>query len=336
MRRAVLVLALCLSVLATPEARGHALEPAYLQIAALGDARWRVTWRRPDVAGRPMAIDAVLPAACAPQRGPAPRFDGRAWASGWIAECSGGIGGGAVFIEGLDRTRTDALVRYELTPRRAETRRLTAAEPAFELPAVPSALRVFGSYAALGVSHILEGIDHLLFVFALMLLVRGRRRLVTAITAFTIGHSVSLAASTFGWITVAPPPVEAAIALSIMFLAAEIVSRAPERSGGFNQAPWLAAGGFGLLHGLGFAGALQEIGLPGGDVPLALLAFNIGVEIGQLLFIALLLVSWALLGRLYPATLRWTDHPRGPVRLATAHVMGALAAFWVIQRVAAF
>ena len=191
------------------------------------------------------------------------------------------------------------LVRYELAPGKAESQRLTAATTGFTVPAPQGRLGVLATYFALGVDHILRGIDHLMFVFALILLVRDRRALVGAVTAFTVAHSLSLAAAALGWIVVPAPPVEAVVALSIMFLAAELVrpAGAPSLTARF---PWVVAFAFGLLHGLGFARALLEIGLPEGEVPLALFAFNLGVEAGQLLFIALVLVVGALLGRLYP------------------------------------
>ena len=195
---------------------------------------------------------------------------------------------------------------------------------------------VVSTYFALGVDHILRGIDHLMFVFALILLVRDRRRLVGAVTAFTIAHSLSLAAAALGWIVVPAPPVEAMVALSIMFLAAELVrppGAAPSLTARF---PWVVAFGFGLLHGLGFARALLDLGLPEGEVPLALFAFNLGVEAGQLLFIALVLAIGALLGRLYPFLVRSMTRPGGRGLGLTSYLMGGVAAAWLVGRMAAF
>lgn len=336
MRALLAALALCLTALAGSEARAHALEPGYLELSALAGDRWRATWRAPDVSGRPMPIEAALPETCAPRRPPAPRFDGRAWASSWIAECPGGLAGGRIAIDGLENTRTDALVRYEIEAGRAEAMRLTPGAPAFIVPTAPGVGAILLSYGALGVDHILQGVDHLLFVFALLLLIPDARRLVGAVTAFTVAHSLSLAAATLGWLVVPAPPVEAVIALSIAFLAAEL-ARAPERRDRVAARwPWVVAFGFGLLHGLGFARALLEVGLPAGDVPLALFAFNVGVEIGQLFFIGLVVATGLLLRRLYPAVMAWAARPGGPALGVTSHAMGALAAFWVIQRVAAF
>jgi hydrogenase/urease accessory protein HupE len=334
--RLVLVLALLLVALTPGRVAAHALEPGFLELQPIGGADWRVTWRKPQVNGAPMAIDAVLPATCTPRRGPAPAFDGRAFVTGWIATCDGGLSGGEIRIEGLERTRTDVLVRYASAPGAApEAMRLTAPSPAFTVPEDPGALGVFASYFALGVDHILKGIDHLLFVLMLLFLIRGWRRLLGAVTAFTVAHSLSLGAASLGLIVVPAPPVEAIVALSIAFLAAELLHPPGAEKRLTERYPWAVAFAFGLLHGLGFARALLEIGLPKGDVPLALLAFNLGVEAGQILFIVVVLTLGAALARLYPAA-RSQLAPGAPGLRALAYGVGALAAFWVVERVAGF
>ena len=331
--RVALFLAMTLAVLAPSNATAHALEPGFLELQPIGGDDWRVTWRKPVVGGAPMAIDAVLPETCSPRQGPSPYFDGRAFLTGWIATCPSGLAGGEIRIEDLEQTRTDVLVRYTLdTTSPPEAHRLTAASPAFVVPQDPGTLGVFTSYFSLGVDHILKGIDHLLFVLMLLLLIRNWRILLGAVTAFTVAHSLSLGAASLGWIVVPAPPVEAIVALSIAFLAAELVQPAGEEKRLTERYPWAVAFAFGLLHGLGFARALLEVGLPQGDVPLALLAFNLGVEAGQILFIAVALVAGLALARLYPnvraqlapgaAGLRWV-----------AYGVGALAAFWVVERV---
>jgi hydrogenase/urease accessory protein HupE len=184
-------------------------------------------------------------------------------------------------------------------------------------------------YFTLGVGHILGGIDHLLFVLALLLIVRGAKRIVFTITAFTVAHSITLIAATLGWVHVPGPPVEAMIALSIVFVAAEIVHGLRGEPGLTARAPWVAAFSFGLLHGFGFAGALAEVGLPQKAIPVALLMFNVGVELGQLIFVAAALAAGALLTQLRlrrPERLRW----------AASYAIGTIAMFWVIERVAAF
>jgi uncharacterized membrane-anchored protein YitT (DUF2179 family) len=209
----------------------------------------------------------------------------------------------------------------------------------FTVTAAPDRLEVGRTYLVLGVEHILLGIDHLLFVLGLLFLVGSWRRLVATVTAFTVAHSITLAAATLGWVHVAQAPIEATIALSVMFVAAEILHAAQGKPGLAARAPWVVAFVFGLLHGFGFAGALRGVGLPEKDVPLALLMFNVGVEVGQLLFIAGVVAILSLVTRLIR---RGRSGEHGPwytesmIRTPVAYVVGSLAAFWVVQRVVAF
>jgi hydrogenase/urease accessory protein HupE len=192
---------------------------------------------------------------------------------------------------------------------------------------------VVRTYLLLGFKHILSGVDHLVFVLALLLLVKGVRRLVFTVTAFTIAHSLTLAGATLGYIQMPGPPIEAAIALSIMFVAAEILHSRRGNPGLTEKYPWVVAFTFGLLHGFGFAGALAQIGLPQASIPIALLFFNVGVEIGQLFFIASVFAVIAL-GR---QITRRIDLPRPAWTGAVPpYAIGGIAAFWVIQRIAAF
>ena len=284
-----------------------------------------------------MAIDAVLPQGCSPRRGPDPAFDGRAFLTGWVASCADGLEGVEIRIEGLERTRTDVLVRYVTAPGGApQTARLTPAMPAFIVPVDPGPLGVVAGYFALGIDHILKGVDHLLFLLMLLFLIRDWRSLVAAVTSFTIAHSLSLAAASLGWIVVPSPPVEAIVALSIAFLAAELLQQSREGNHLTVRYPWTVAFAFGLLHGLGFARALLEVGLPEGDVPLALLAFNLGVEAGQLLFIVAALALGFAFARLYPALAARFTQPNTLFFRGVAYGVGSLAAFWVIDRVAGF
>lgn len=331
------LLAILALVAALPgPAAPHALEPGFLDLKALGGDAWRVYWKVPAAGTGPMPLSAILPETCAPRRAEGLRPEGGAFVAEWVAACPGGLEGGIIGIEGLELTETDVLVRYELTAGRGESRRLTASETSFAVPAPLGRGGVLATYLPLGVEHILGGIDHLLFVFALILLIPNRRKLIEAVTAFTVAHSISLAAAALGWIVVPPPPVEAVIALSIMFLAAEIVR--PEGRGLrlTERYPWMVAFAFGLLHGLGFASALLGIGLPQGEVPLALFAFNLGVEAGQLLFILAVLVVAAVLRRLLPRLMAWAARPGGPGLGATGYLIGSVAAFWFAERLAGF
>ncbi|MFV0409518.1 MAG: HupE/UreJ family protein [Paracoccus sp. (in: a-proteobacteria)] len=332
MRSLAGLLLLLMAILQPLPGSAHALDPGYLELTALDNDRWRVTWRMPDVSGQPMPILPRLPENCTSDPLPPPGFDGRGWSVAYVATCPGGLAGGEIRITGLDQTRTDTLVRYQTASGQAATQRLTAGSPGFVVPENVGRAEVFSSYVALGVTHILEGLDHLLFVLTLLLLVREPRRLFWAVTAFTLAHSITLVAATMGWFTLPPAPVEAVIALSIVFLARELALPPERRDPVAKRFPALIAFGFGLIHGLGFAGALIEIGLPQDDIPLALLSFNIGVEIGQLLFIGFVLTITILLRRLIPVLAR----ARAGLTRITSYGIGSIAAFWVIQRLSGF
>ncbi|WP_321339551.1 HupE/UreJ family protein [Breoghania sp.] len=326
------LLLLVMAILQPALACAHALDPGYLELAAMGEDRWRITWRMPDVGGSPMHISPQLPANCTTDTLPPPHFDGRAWSMTYLASCPGSLTNGEIRILGLENTRTDTLVRYETGPGRAVTQRLTADGPSFVITGDPGWLDVVISYVSLGVTHILEGVDHLLFVLALLLLVNDRRRLFWAVTAFTFAHSITLASATMGWLTLPSAPVEVVIALSIVFLAYELALPAARRDPLAERFPALIAFCFGLIHGLGFAGALHEIGLPASDIPLALLSFNAGVEIGQLMFISLVLSIGFLFSRQLPALARRS----ADLTRASSYAIGAVAAFWVIERLSEF
>ncbi|UCH74775.1 MAG: HupE/UreJ family protein [Rhodospirillales bacterium] len=310
-----------------PSSIGHALQPGYLEIRPIDADIYTVTWKTPAVAGRPMAIAARLPDSCEPRLPVQPVWDGAAYLARWTATCPGGLVGGTIAIEGLPATQTDVLVRIVRDDGTEQTARLTPSATEFVIEATPRALDVASTYLVLGIEHILLGVDHLLFVLALLILVSGWRRLVWTITAFTAAHSITLAGATLGLVQVSQGPVEAIIALSILFVAMEIVHTRQGRPGLTERRPWIVAFAFGLLHGFGFAGALAEVGLPENAIPLALLFFNIGVEIGQLLFVAAVLgviAGWRRLDAPWPA---WAW--RIPV-----YVIGSLAAHWTIERVA--
>ena len=337
MKRPVLIIAsLVLALTFGQSARAHALQPGYLELQLMGGENWRVFWRKPAVKNKPMEISVELPENCDMQRPPEVEFDGSAWVAQWVTACVGGLEGGVISIPGLEATKTDVLIRYELTQGAGEARRLTPSQSSFVVPSEPGFLDVLGGYFTLGVDHILEGIDHLLFVFALLLLIPDRWRLLGAITAFTVAHSVTLAAATLGLIVLPGPPVEAVIALSIMFLASELLQRDGSGARLSERFPWIVAFSFGLLHGFGFAGALQEIGLPKSDVPLALLAFNLGVEAGQLLFIAAAVVAGAMLSRFIPIAIQSVRTSRSAGSICIAYLIGGVSAYWLIERVASF
>ena len=242
---------------------------------------------------------------------------------------AGSLTGQTIVIEGLTALQTDVLLLIQLQVGTQHSAILRPSSPEYTIPLEASKLEIAADYWSMGTIHILEGIDHLLFVLALLLIVSGIGRLVKAVTAFTVAHSITLVLATLGLVHMPAAPTEAIIALSILFLAAEIVDQRNGVIGITERYPWVIAFIFGLFHGLGFAGALSEIGVPQHEVPLALFMFNVGVETGQLLFIAAVLGLIALLKRL-PLTA-----PQGAWRLLP-YSIGGVAAYWTIDRVVSF
>lgn len=326
MNRLLLLILAALAFASTP-ANAHEVRPAYLQIRELDADTYDILWKTPARGEMRLALDVVLPAACESVSPPNTVMLDGAVIARWRETCRGGLVGQTIGVSSLDRTLTDAIVRFEPAEGRALTLRLTPDSPETAIPAQQPWLQVAGSYFVIGVEHIVFGYDHLLFVLALLLLVRDLPRLLGAISAFTLAHTLTLAGTTFGLVRLPSAPVEASIALSIAFLAAEIMrSRAGEPSL-TRQMPWIAAFGFGLLHGFGFAGALRDIGLPEDAVALALLFFNLGVEAGQIAFVlTVLLVLWGA-RRIAPQPPRWAMD-------APVYAIGAVASFWFIERTA--
>jgi hydrogenase/urease accessory protein HupE len=221
---------------------------------------------------------------------------------------------------------TDALLRVAPLGRPVQTERLIPGNSSYTVSTVPDGWQVARTYFVIGVEHILAGFDHLLLVIALLLLLQRGRAVVAAATAFTLAHSITLAGTTLGLFGLPQAPVEASIALSIVFLAVEIVKAKPGEPRLSERVPWVVAFLFGLLHGFGFAGALREIGLPETDVPVALLTFNLGVEAGQLMIIAATMAVLAALARFAPKA-------RRPAIIASTYLIGAVASFWFIERI---
>jgi len=313
----------------------HEVRPGYLQLSEIDDQVYDVLWKVPAKGLRRLGLYVALPAHCTGTR-PSSRFAGGSYIERWRVTCEEELTGEEVAIEGLAATRTDVLARFDRADGTTQTVRLTPAQPSFTVSASSSAGEVIATYLALGVEHILLGVDHLLFVLALLLLVRSWPRLIGTVTAFTVAHSLTLVAATLGWVSVPQAPVEAAIALSIVFVATEILHARQGHPGLAARAPWVVAFVFGLLHGLGFAGALREVGLPENAIPLALAFFNIGVEIGQLLFIAAVFaVFWSfnrIYNRLASVSIPNAWSAATVVSLPAAYVIGTLAAFWVFER----
>ncbi len=326
MRQLFLFLAALLAI--SLPAAAHELRPGYLEIREEGPEDYSLRFKVPARGDLRLGLYLRLPESCADRAPPRSEYTGTGYLDRLRVTCPGGLQGQEIVVDGLAATFTDVVVRAELASGAVQADRLTPERPSFTLAASPSWHDTARTYFHLGLEHILLGIDHLLFVLALLLLVRGPWMLVKTVTAFTLAHSLTLALAVFGWAAAPQPPVEAVIALSIAFAAAEVPRRRLRGPGLAARAPWMMAFGFGLLHGFGFGGALKEIGLPQTDVPLAFLAFNLGIEAGQLLFVAAVLCLAALI-RLLPAL-------RSPwLREITAYGIGGLAATWFFERLVA-
>ncbi len=308
----------------------HRLQPAYLEINEQTTGTFNILWKRPLAGSRLMNIYPKLPAGCTNITEPVVQVFAGGAVERWMVDCGEkGLTNETIVIDGLPATQTDILLRIQLANGSMHTTVLRPDSPSFLVPEKASKSKVAGSYLVLGIDHILGGFDHLLFVLGLLLIVRSTRLLIKTITAFTLAHSVTLALAALGFVHVPQAPVEAVIALSILFLATELSKQQRGEAGLTTKAPWLVALCFGLLHGFGFAGALTEVGLPQTDIPLALLFFNLGVEAGQLIFVAgVLCVVWMI----NKMKFRW------PVWMEQmpAYAIGSLAAFWFIQRTVSF
>ena len=330
MTRALLRLGLWLGLLGCAlVAQAHESRPAYLEINEVAPGRYGVLWRTPINAGMRLPVLLALPDDVRDITKPSIRELSDSRVERRLVESPGGLAGKRIDFVGLQATITDVLVRVQLADGGQSTTLVRPSAAWMEIPRTRSQVEVARTYMAYGVEHILGGVDHLLFVTALLLIVRGGRRIVATVTAFTVAHSLTLVAATLGWVHVPSPPVEAIIALSIVFVAVEIVHGLQGRAGLTARAPWLVAFCFGLLHGFGFAGALAAVGLPENAIPMALLCFNVGVEIGQLLFVGILLAAIALLRRLPLSPPRWSPW-------VAPYAIGGVAAFWMLQRVMTF
>jgi hydrogenase/urease accessory protein HupE len=309
------------------EARAHEARPAYLEVEETRPGQYDVVWRTPVLAGARLPVVLRLPEGVRNLREPVVQeLADSLLERRWIDAGPEGLAGRRIDFPGLQLTITDAVVRVKLLDGRSWLAIARPSQPWVEFAATRGLWATARDFTEQGIDHILSGPDHLLFVLGLLLIVATPWTLVKTITAFTVAHSLTLAAATLGYVEPPGPPIEAAIAASIFFLGPEIL-RARQGGTSFTiRYPWIVAFVFGLLHGFGFASAMSAAGLPPKDVPLALVSFNVGVEIGQLAFVALVLLLASGLRRL---GVRW---PR-PMQILPAYVVGGLGAFWMIQRV---
>ena len=317
-----------LALVVASVAAAHEARPAYLEIKETGPGRYDLLWRTPVLSGMRLPVMLKVPDAVKNLKEPTVQeltdslLERRSIDAG-----KDGLAGGRIEFPGLQATITDVVVRIEMLDGRKSMTIVHPSQPWVEIAATQSGAALLGAYVLHGIRHIAFGADHLLFVLGLLLIVKDRWMLVKTITAFTVAHSLTLGLATFGWAQAPVLPLNAAIALSIFFLGPEIVRSWRGGTSFTIEHPWVVAFVFGLLHGFGFASALTSAGLPRADLPLALLGFNVGVEIGQLAFVFLVL----LLERSFRVLeIRW---PRW-VQALPGYAVGTLGAFWLIQRTA--
>jgi hydrogenase/urease accessory protein HupE len=309
----------------------HEARPAYLEITETTSGRYEVLWRTPLLSGIGLPVVLRFPGDVRNLTDPALREFPDSLVERRLIDAHEGLAGKRIEFVGLQATITDVLVRVQLRDSTYSTTLVRPSRPWIEIAAQQGPLSVARAYVMHGIEHILFGFDHLLFVLALILIVRSGRVLLVTVTAFTVAHSITLSLATLGVVHVPGPPIEASIALSILLLACEIVRMQRGQASLTARWPWLVAFSFGLLHGFGFASALKDIGLPQRDIPLALFTFNIGVEIGQLIFIGFVLGVLACARRIdLPPALE-----RHALRTAT-YAIGSVAAFWFIDRLTGF
>jgi hydrogenase/urease accessory protein HupE len=329
MMRVGALLVLLLQAFAGVAATAHELRPAYLDMREKAPGEFAVLWKVPALGDLRLGLYVRLPEACKAKAEPVSVIEAGAFFERWTAACPDGLKGQQIIVDGLRSTATDVLVRIEYRNRTTQVARLTPESPALVVADVQAGSAVAITYFSLGVDHIITGFDHLLFILGLMLLIRDRWMLVKTITAFTVAHSITLAGAVLGYLSLPQKPVEAAIAVSIAFVASELVKAQSGARRLSEVYPWIVAFAFGLLHGFGFAGALKETGLPQVDVPLALFTFNLGVEAGQLLFIGAALIVFKAVSAFFTV-------PIAQGRLAAAYLIGTTSMVWLVMRVSAF
>ncbi|MEH6715011.1 HupE/UreJ family protein [Parasphingorhabdus flavimaris] len=329
MIRWLAVLWVCFALALVPDsARADELRPAYIEMTEQSPGQWSVLWKASTNSRLGQSGQVIIPANCNIKGEREREFAGSNILSRLALRCDGSLQGQSIGLKGLELSTTDALVRIAPIDGAMQTLRLTPDQPVAALPKPSIISNVAATYTIIGIEHIVLGFDHLFFVLALVLLLKGGWLVAKTVTAFTVAHSITLVGTTLGWLSLPSQPVEAVIALSIIFLAVEVIKARPDDLRLSERFPWIVAFLFGLLHGFGFAGALAEIGLPEGDVPLALLTFNLGVEIGQLAIVA---VAMALLYGLRKFRIEWLQ----PTKTALAYGIGIISTYWFVERMIA-
>ncbi len=320
-----LIWALALLFCLVSQAKADELRPGYIEFTQQSETDWRLVWKAPLRGGVTPLTQPILPKGCLTVGEPKRQMAQLALVSKSEVRCNQTVAGAQIGLSNFGASQTDVLVRVSPLGRPVQALRLTAVEPMATIEAKPDRWQVARTYFMIGVEHILLGFDHLLFVVLLVILLSGFWTIAKAVTAFTVAHSITLVGTTLGLFGSPQRPVEAIIALSIIFLAVECVKKRDGEPRLSERAPWVVALLFGLLHGFGFAGALKEVGLPEGDVPIALLMFNLGVEAGQLMIVAATLGVLALVQRVGPR------YSAAAIK-AVSYAAGSMASFWLIER----
>jgi hypothetical protein len=313
-----------LAVLATP-ASAHEVRPGYLELRETESGVYRVLWKKPARGEMILKIDPVFSAGCSVTGVGSEAMRTGAYVARATLECAEGISGETIEIAGLETTLTDVLIRVYYASGLQETHLVQPNNTSVVVGGPSGIVQRMGAYTRLGIEHIALGVDHLLFVLGLLLIVSSPMMLLKTITSFTLAHSITLGIATLGFARAPELPLNAVIALSILFLGPEIVRVWRGETSFTIRHPWVVAFAFGLLHGFGFASGLTAMGLPQNEIPLALLFFNIGVELGQIAFVFFVL---ALARSFRTLEIRW---PRW-AELVPGYAVGTLGAFWFIQR----
>lgn len=307
----------------------HEVRPAYLEIKETAPKNYQIFWKLPQLGGTPLDITPQFSKDCQPKNTASYIRSGGYDSYRWFITCPYSLKGTTIILKGLENTVIEAIVRINHLDGIHETTRIYRGNNRLDIAEDSQFFNVAKTYILLGIDHILLGFDHLCFVLALLLLIKNRKRLLWAITAFTLGHSITLGGAVLGFLHAPSQPIEAFIAFSIVMVAAEALSQQRKQRSLIAQSPWLVTCAFGLLHGFGFAGALSETGLPQDAIPTALLFFNIGIEIGQIIFIIFVLTLMGLIKNFIPKIHSY-------LTTVLTYGIGITAAFWTIERIVGF
>ncbi len=336
--RALYCVALMVALLFALSAHAHDARPNYVQVTEFDTNTFSVTWKVPtSMPGRALPYP-TLPSGCGTEQEPTWHQSDAEYVGQQVFRCDAPLSGRVVGIEfPVINPSLSTLYRVRLANGEEYVRILKPGETEWRLPEAENRFAVAAEYTVLGIEHIWVGIDHLLFVACLLFIAQTPRRLLVTITGFTIAHSITLALSTLDVVRIPTPPVEAVIALSVVFMAWEIARG--NKDSLTHRFPIAVSSSFGLLHGFGFAAVLRDIGLPQTELPTALLFFNIGVEIGQILFVMALLVGFLVLRPALSRLLRSARDQEvhwSSLTVPASYVIGSIASFWMIERIASF